>query len=58
MHSGSQVMKKKTQISMADGLQNTCSLIQKSSFMFNLAKVNIQVELFKGKLRKIWSSPF
>lgn len=53
MYSGSQVMQKKTQISMTDGLQDSCSLIQKSSFMCNLAEVNIQVELFKEKLRKV-----
>lgn len=41
MHIGSQVMQKKIQIVMRDGLQNSYGLIHKSIFVCILVKVNI-----------------
>lgn len=38
---------------MTNSLQKSCSLFQIPRFVCNLTKVNVQVKLFKGKLRRI-----
>lgn len=54
MDSRSQILqRKKWQIFMPNSLQNICRLFQISRFVCNIAKVNVQVELFKEKSRKI-----